>query len=363
MSKLDLGALTRREFLAATAAAALGSRRAFAQRIVPQIPYEILDETGRFAASDLHRFRERTQPAISRYVARNASEHGFPDRIVQVITGYEFGDGFITDPSQAEKYSQFARASIEDALEFWDSPLLDRPEIVIKVPTKKEEVIEEPQLHLLEDPVIYVNILRNNGTQVPSNVSLHYPDKTHSFTADLSDIRGKTKYGSASRVYSYSIEDDGVSLRALRQPIKWYLQQGESFSVHETPAHEVLHNQLGIWTDDYLLHNEGLQELLGKPAELQARLDHLGPVYIEYEEILVDSLATAWLIGYAQRTGLELDDPFYSTPQTEAMLPKVEVITPRRLISEYRYRGPRRFVEEIVEPSLDEVKDTLNITD
>jgi hypothetical protein len=154
--------------------------------------------------------------------------------------------------------------------------------------------------------------------------------------------------GNSNRIHDVSQSEGSIKISSRRSPISWAIEGQDEFSLYETLPHEVLHNQISVWTEHHL--SKYLTELASNVSvtDLESEFRSIETEFVLYEEILVDCISTAWLIDYSEREGLDLT-PKFVVPETERMVEVVGRIGPQKLIEIYADKGPKHFYEEVVQ--------------
>jgi hypothetical protein len=335
----------RRNFLCmAGAAVAIGLSFVFGDQ-EGELPYHIVNNSDHHISRDtLQRIADNSIPALRQYLDDLTQQYGTPSRITQSVNDLEEDQTLLESRVEANRLIQDVRPQLSDALNFWSSDRLAQPDVNYNVPLTADEVISSSKSSFALDNQIDVNVLGSVGILYLTTIELDYDGDIVDMYLNISD----SGLGNSNRIHDVSQSEGSIKISSRRSPISWAIEGQDEFSLYETLPHEVLHNQISVWTEHHL--SKYLTELASNVSvtDLESEFRSIETEFVLYEEILVDCISTAWLIDYSEREGLDLT-PKFVVPETERMVEVVGRIGPQKLIEIYADKGPKHFYEEVVQ--------------
>ncbi len=344
----------RRDFLRMVA---FGSAYVFSRPLEifskQNISFSVENMTGKEVSEEIiHQIGNKTAPYVDGIVNRLYPQYGVPLKITQTLDDFFKNNEFLDSREEGYRFIRISKECIADALAFWESGLLKEPNVIYNVPLNADELAKDKQAAFTEDNRTIINIVKSRGTKYKTKVVLEYKKRIPMINNHKEYIKFDFVLptpGEFERTFQVISMVNGRRLNIIRKPIYWSVgenaRKNDAFSFYETPPHEILHHQMSGWTNKYMM--EGFK--LGNRSEDEI-LDEVTKLHEEfgrYEEILVDAICTAWTIQYSKKKGLNLE-PFYRSPETKNLVPKVNELTPQKLIEIYVNKGPRYFYNNIV---------------
>ena len=304
------------------------------------VQMSIMDQSGeRIKKDDLSHLAQKSMPYIQALMGRFSEGNGYPKRVTQVVKR-AFSDEQFSSREAAEPFIQLGKQLVADALSYWGCEQLAIPRVLYAVPERKEEInVDYPPFS--EDNTIVINLLGRSGTRYETGVVFHYAVGDLTLDLDLTiPVMGRS-----NRVCHLSRNGGVIYSSIRRKPVLWAIGEEDQFSLYETPAHEVLHNLISVWTDKHLL--ESLRQLNPQPDNLQQAGGDLATILVGIEETFVDSISTAWLMKYAQQQGLPLVPTYHSSEASKRLALNVRERTPQAVIKSYVELGPQEFSKRL----------------
>ncbi|MBI2112094.1 hypothetical protein HYT52_00980 [Candidatus Woesearchaeota archaeon] len=288
---------------------------------------------------DLNRIAQESMPYIKDLMGRFSEGNGYPRRVTQIVKR-SFSDEQFSSREAAEPFIHLGKQLVADALSYWNCEQLAIPIVSYAVPERKAEIeVDYPPFS--EDKTIVINLLGRSGIRYETGVVLHYAVGDLTLDLDLTiPVMGRS-----DRVCHFSKNGGAIYSSTRRKPVLWAIEEEDTSSVYETPVHEILHNQISVWTDKHIL--DGLRQLNPQPGNLQQAGMELATTLSEIEETLVDGISTAWLMKYAQQQGLPLVPTYHSSEASKRLALNVRERTPQAVIKSYVELGPQEFAKRL----------------